>query len=322
MVLMLHTLAMTHFLSISACINRLISNGVRLRVWSLCMMGIILVGLYAGPVRADVWGYVDEKGVAHFAASALDEHYELFFRTSENNQVFAAGHSDKSLNNDKTLEKMGDKASPSQPNSIYYNLQLSAGGAHAPPKILAFFDVSPNYKAVKHLLRDASVKFGIEFELLQALIATESGFDTHAVSPKGAVGLMQLIPLTAERYGVKADKNTPIAKKLTDPQTNIKAGARYLSELIQLFPGHLELALASYNAGLGAVQRAGNKIPNYPETRNYVKTVMQLYIHLKPPDAVLEARKTAGRVRMVMTGGATGRRNMLSFTAAQPVSVD
>ena len=167
--------------------------------------------------------------------------------------------------------------------------------------------MSPNYKAVKHLLREASATHGIDYELLQALIATESGFNAHAVSPKGAIGLMQLIPPTAERYGVRADKNSPIQKKLTDPKTNIKAGSSYLSDLINLFPGQLELAIAAYNAGEGAVQRAGNKIPNYPETKNYVKTVMQLYNHLKPPSMM----SASGRVRMEMMGGTTGRSNMV-----------
>jgi soluble lytic murein transglycosylase-like protein len=156
------------------------------------------------------------------------------------------------------------------------------------------------------LLREASVRHGIDYELLQALIATESGFNARAVSPKGAVGLMQLIPPTAERYGVRADKNSPIGEKLTDPRTNIRAGSNYLSDLIKRFPGQLELAIAAYNAGEGAVQRAGNKVPNYPETINYVKTVMQLYRQLKPP-SVIAAR--GGRVRMEMMGGARGRGN-------------
>ena len=154
---------------------------------------------------------------------------------------------------------------------------------------------------MKHLLRDASVTHGIDYELLQALIATESGFNASAVSPKGAVGLMQVIPPTAERFGVRASKDATVQQKLTDPRTNIAAGSRYLRYLINKFPGQLELAVASYNAGEGAVQRAGNKIPNYPETKNYVQTVLQLYGHLKPPNF---AAAPAGRVRMEMMGGA------------------
>jgi len=266
----------------------------------------LLLGLFALPAVADVWGYIDAKGVAHFSTEKLDERYELFFKGGG------------SFSTEKS-----DTPRPDRGNAGIGGNQIPAGSAHAPTKLLAFFDVSPNYKAVKHLLKDASQTHGIDYELLQALIATESGFNTFAVSPKGAVGLMQLMPPTAERYGVKADKTTPIEKKLTDPKTNIKAGASYLRDLIKMFPGQLELALAAYNAGEGAVQRAGNKIPNYPETKNYVKTVMQLYGHLKPPAVMLEARRTSGRVRMEMMGGAAGnsavlgRSNMVPALTAQ-----
>lgn len=272
----------------------------------------LLLGLVALPAFADIWGYVDAKGVAHFSTEKLDERYELFFKGGES---FSIEKSDRS-----SLTPL-----PKSP----IETSQPAVSAQAPTKLLAFFDVSPNYKAVKHLLKDAAQTHGIDYELIQALIATESGFDTHAVSPKGAVGLMQLMPPTAERFGVKADKKTPIEKKLTDPKTNISAGTAYLRHLISLFPGQLDLALAAYNAGEGAVQRAGNKIPNYPETKNYVKTVMQLYGHLKPPVVLVEARKTvsrgrmetSGRIRMEMMGGATGipgRSNMPPLLAAVP----
>lgn len=273
----------------------------------LSALAALLLALFALPAVADVWGYVDAKGVAHFSNDKLDERYELFFKGGE---TFSTEKSDRSSFTPTPKNSAVDHAAPT-------------GGSPAPTKLLAYFEVSPHYKAVRHLLKDAAQMHGIDYELLQALIATESGFDTFAVSPKGAVGLMQLMPPTAERYGVKADKKTPIEKKLTDPQTNIKAGATYLRDLIKLFPGQLELAVAAYNAGEGAVQRAGNKIPNYPETKNYVKTVMQLYAHLKPPGGLLEARKTPGRVRMEMMGGLatsaglSGRSNMVPALTAQ-----
>jgi len=272
----------------------------------------LLLGVVALPAVADVWGYVDEKGVAHFSTEKLDERFELFFRGGES----------------FSTEKL-DRSSLTLPDKSPPDAIQPAGSARAPTKLLAFFDVSPNYKAVKHLIKDAAQIHGVDYELIQALIATESGFDTTAVSPKGAVGLMQLMPPTAERYGVKADKKIPIQKKLTDPKTNISAGTAYLRYLIGMFPGQLELALAAYNAGEGAVQRAGNKIPNYPETKNYVKTVMQLYGHLKPPVVVIEARKApgrarmeiSGRVRMEMMGGVPsvqGRSNMPPLLVAVP----
>ena len=240
----------------------------------LPLLVLVLAASQATPARADMWRFVDAQGVSHFSGTQLDKRYQLLFRGAE---TFSAG--------------AGRNSEASRANAV----------AAISPKQLTYFDVSPNYKAVKHLLREASETHGIDYELLQAVIATESGFNAQAVSPKGAVGLMQLIPPTAERYGVKADKDFPIQKKLTDPRTNIRAGSSYLRDLIKLFPGQLELAIAAYNAGEGAVQRAGNRIPNYPETQNYVKTVMQLYNRLKPP--AMGGVASSGRVRMEMMGG-------------------
>jgi Transglycosylase SLT domain len=255
------------------------------------LFAVAMAGLYGAPAHAEIWGYVDPQGIAHFSALRLDDRYQLFFRGGDGFNAGQGGNSGKSVGS---------------------GISRGSGVAAAPAALLAYFDVSPDYKAVKHLLREASVTHGIDYELLQALIATESGFDAHAVSPKGAVGLMQLIPPTAERYGVRADKNSPIQKKLTDPRINIRAGSSYLSDLINMFPGQIELAVAAYNAGEGAVQRAGNKIPNYPETQNYVKTVMQLYNHLKPPSMVARG---GGRVRLEMMGGNTGRGNLPATVA-------
>lgn len=233
----------------------------------------VLTALSAQPAHADIWGYVDARGTGHFSSVQLDSRYELVFRggTSEADQGKAVA------------------ASP---------ISAARGRGVPRPRIqLAYFEVSPSYKAVRHLIHEASVTHGIDYELLQAVIATESGFNPRAVSPKGAIGLMQLIPPTAARYGVKDDKDSLAEKKLTDPEINIRAGSRYLNHLITLFPGQIELAIAAYNAGEGAVKRAGNKIPDYPETQNYVRTVMQLYQNLKPQSGlgVMPVSASAGR---------------------------
>jgi len=278
--------------------------------WRALGLPLLVIGsaaLHATPARADMWSYVDGQGVAHFSGKQIDKRYQLLFRGVES---FSAG----------TGKTAGSET------------RRTAGGFNATPRQIMNFDGSASYKAVRHLLREASETHGIDYELLKAVIATESGFNTQAVSPKGAVGLMQLIPPTAERYGVKADKDAPIHQKLTDPKTNIRAGSRYLSYLIKLFPGQLELAIAAYNAGEGAVQRAGNKIPNYPETKNYVKTVMQLYNQLKPASlgSVAPGRVrtemmggvASGRVRMEMMGGATGRGNMVPSAVSSTLLAD
>ena len=270
-------------------------------------VGWLLLSILSNSAQADVWGYLDERGVPHFAAERVDGRYELFYRS---NAVVASAVDDKRL---------------SLPPPDELPRQVSV--PKTPSRLLAFFEVSPSYKGVRHLMRDAAQAHNIDFELLQAMIATESGFDSQVVSPKGAVGLMQVMPATAERYGVVSDARTPVEKKLMDPQTNITAGTRYLRYLINLFPGKLELALAAYNAGEGAVQRAGNSIPKYRETENYVKTVMQLYAMLKPPAMVVELRRgsvpppTAAPRRpelpgitpgTVMPGGAARRGNMIA----------
>ncbi len=248
----------------------------------LPLLVLLLAAMQATPAHADMWRFVDAQGVSHYSGSKLDKRYQLLVRGAE--PASADPGADRATSGSDTVR--------------------AAALPAASLKQLTYFDVSPNYKAVKHLLLEASQTHGIDYELLQAVIATESGFNTRAVSPKGAVGLMQLIPPTAQRYGVKAEKDLSIQTKLTDPRVNIGAGSRYLRDLIDLFPGQLELAVAAYNAGEGAVQRAGNKIPNYPETQNYVKNVMQLYNRLKLP--VIGGRATiasSGRVRMEFTGG-------------------
>jgi soluble lytic murein transglycosylase-like protein len=261
---------------------------------ALAALALVVATTWLAPAQAEVWGYVDEQGVAHFAAERLDARYELFFRGGESFD---------------TASGVGTPRPVSVPTR-------SAG------KLLAFFDVSPSYKQVKHHLREAAREHEIDYELLQALIATESGFDPVAVSPKGAVGLMQIMPATAERYGVKADRSAPVARKLTDPRTNVRTGARYLRDLIRMYPGQLELALAAYNAGEGAVQRAGNRIPNYRETQNYVKTVMQLYAMLKPP-AMAAGGRAPQRVQMELPApAAAARRNLPPGIAAAPAATD
>jgi soluble lytic murein transglycosylase len=116
-------------------------------------------------------------------------------------------------------------------------------------------------------IRRASRQHGVSAALVKAVIAAESGFDRLAESSKGARGLMQLMPATADQLGVD---------DAYDPWQNIDGGTRYLCELIDRFPGELELALAAYNAGPETV-RQYQGIPPYKETRGYVKRVLAYY---------------------------------------------
>jgi len=115
------------------------------------------------------------------------------------------------------------------------------------------------------LIRKVAQETSLSPQLLHAVIAVESGFDARAVSHKGAMGLMQLMPQTAQRFGV----HDPF-----DPSQNIAAGAAYLKSLLERFAGDVQLALAAYNAGEAAVIKAGYRIPPYAETRAYVPRVL------------------------------------------------
>jgi soluble lytic murein transglycosylase-like protein len=124
-------------------------------------------------------------------------------------------------------------------------------------------------KSLESLVTAASRAYGVPKALLLAVMHAESSFNPAAISPVGAVGLMQIMPPTGARYGVH--------RQLHDPQNNIDVGARYLKDLLEMFRGDTELALAAYNAGEGAVIKHGSRIPPYKETRAYVPKVMGLY---------------------------------------------
>ena len=115
------------------------------------------------------------------------------------------------------------------------------------------------------IIEQASVKFGLKKNLIKAVIHTESSFNPYAISPKGAKGLMQLIPYNLKKYGVQ----NPFS-----PEQNIMAGSKMLSELLDNYSGNLVLALAAYNAGEGAVKKYKG-VPPYQETQNYVRKVIK-----------------------------------------------
>ena len=257
-----------------------------LRQWwvqATLVLGTLLCTMHLA--HADMWTFVDERGVKHFASSQLDKRYKLMFRAMAAPGVDVASGSGTVTAVARTI------------------------GAGASGRSVASLELSPGFMAIKPLVRAAADANQLDMALLQAVIATESGFVASAVSPKGAVGLMQVMPATAQRYGLTSDRSGSVATKLTDPKTNIHTGARYLRDLVNLFPGQLELAVAAYNAGEGAVQKAGNKIPNYKETQNYVRSVMQLYKRLNPlaqyTAAAVATAAPATRVRGEFRGVAT-----------------
>ena len=123
-------------------------------------------------------------------------------------------------------------------------------------------------KELQPIVDRAAERFGVSAALINAVIRAESGFNSGAVSPKGAMGLMQLMPATASRFGVS---------NAFSPVENIEGGTAYLAHLIKRFGGDLKLAIAAYNAGPQAVVQAGYTVPPYRETQNYVPRVLAYY---------------------------------------------
>ncbi len=134
--------------------------------------------------------------------------------------------------------------------------------------------------AVDNLIVEAGKRNSVDPLLLYSIMHQESTFKQGAISPKGARGLMQLMPPTARRFGVTS---------IFDPQQNIEGGARYMRFLLNLFEGNVELALAGYNAGEGAVMKYGYRIPPYRETQEYVRRITRRYGLIRDPQAALAA---------------------------------
>jgi len=162
------------------------------------------------------------------------------------------------------------------PDSTRYKLYLST--QKRPDPVTQAFDsqVRPYPRVSRrryqeHILAAARAN-KLEPALIHAVISAESGYDHLARSPKGAKGLMQLMPSTAKRYGV----DNPL-----DPKQNIEGGAAYLRDLLTMFGNDLKLAIAAYNAGEGAVMEHGYKIPPYRETIAYVPKVLAYYNRYK-----------------------------------------
>jgi soluble lytic murein transglycosylase-like protein len=250
----------------------------------MCKLRTILLtaslSLAGTAAHADVYGYVDAEGTAHFATKKLDGRYQLF---SRGDAVFDTARLDLSA-----------PAGEFKPLS---------------PALSRYLGEHPNLKKFEPLLHQAAQEYGLQPALLKAIMAAESGFNPAAVSPKGAIGLMQVMPDTAERYGLQASAKKTLEQKLAEPKTNIRLSARYLRDLTRMFPGKPELVIASYNAGEAAVQKYRNTVPPYPETRNYVKLVAQFYrfYHAATDSgggATLSSQQGSRRIRMTIPGRA------------------
>ncbi|MEK6285840.1 MAG: lytic transglycosylase domain-containing protein [Acidobacteriota bacterium] len=156
------------------------------------------------------------------------------------------------------------------------------------PAALTGHHISSGNAAIDALVQEAAALNGLDPCLIVSIMRAESAFNRSAVSVKGAMGLMQLMPATATRFGVK---------NFFDPRENVLGGTKYLRWLLDRFSGDVRLALAGYNAGEGAVEFYGYRIPPFVETQNYVRTIYSRYsnIHLGsvPAAPAVEAIKPA-----------------------------
>ena len=219
-------------------------------------VSLVLAVLAAAPAaRADLWAYIDETGKPHFATEQVDARYRLYF---------------------KGRSSLDPVLTPPTPPELS---PLDAVRERAAWKRL---EETPNVARFQPLVLRNARDNGLDPTLVQAVIAIESGYDPAAVSDKGAVGLMQVMPATGERYGVTGDAKRSVVDKLKEPAINLRVGTRYLKDLLARFDNELTLALAAYNAGEGVVDRY-NGVPPYAETRDYVRMVSQFHAALKPP---------------------------------------
>ncbi|MCB1921344.1 MAG: lytic transglycosylase domain-containing protein [Candidatus Competibacteraceae bacterium] len=213
------------------------------------LAGLIPLALaLTGPVQADIYAFVDSNGIRHLSNVPNDPRYRLVMRTP-------------------AYSKKAAQPSSYAPNTLYGPNLFGSNRAPKAGRIKSFRVNEKNRQRFAADVNRIAAQYRLEPALMHAVISAESSYNPWAVSPKGAMGLMQLMPGTAERFGVD---------NAYDPVANMHGGARYLRWLLDRF-NNIHLAVAAYNAGEGAVQKYGNQIPPYQETQTYVTRVLNFY---------------------------------------------
>jgi soluble lytic murein transglycosylase-like protein len=198
------------------------------RISRVFLLTALAASAVAAPAFADIYTFKDERGVVHFTNITPSDKRFRMIRREANNPA-------------PVFASMG--------SPVYMPDQATI-------------------QRFASMIDAAARTHGVDAALVHAVISAESGYNPAALSKAGARGLMQLMPATAQRYGVQ---------NIMDPQENIHGGVKYLKDLLQMFSGNLELAVAAYNAGENAVIRHGHKIPPYAETVHYVPKVIGFY---------------------------------------------
>ncbi len=247
----------------------------------LCML--IFLPALASPCSADIYAYVDNKGVRHISNVPNDSRYRLVKRTpkyknSKKNKLAPTASKGGGLSSFQGAEttsgwKLITPMGGGRPERIHLGNHLSQRIKwHLKRSTKKPFKINEaNRKRFAGAISRIAGKNRLDPALIHAVISAESAFNPKAVSHAGAQGLMQLMPATAQRFGV----SNPF-----DPVSNVNGGAKYLRWLLDRFK-NLNLALAAYNAGEGAVERYGNKIPPFKETQTYVARVLKFYQHYR-----------------------------------------
>jgi soluble lytic murein transglycosylase-like protein len=218
-------------------------------------LGLLVVMIFSGHVIADIYKYKGKNGKIYYTDSPPNKKYKRIIRT----KVIVRLRKQKgNLGRLSSFSKSGLSKSARLLGGYTKNRR--------PVKISRYAKV--NKKKYSALIAQAAKKYRVDKKLVHAVILAESAYNPNAVSPVGAVGLMQLMPATARRFGVTNRR---------DPRQSIDGGTHYLKVLLKMFNANTRLAVAGYNAGEGAVRKYNNSIPPYRETQNYVKKVLAYY---------------------------------------------
>jgi soluble lytic murein transglycosylase-like protein len=236
-------------------------------------MCLAALGLGAWPANAQITKFTNDDGRRFFVNADAPTQ-------PKSNPKLAFGNASTSAGNLGITAKPVSAGAPHA--TIYLPSESSFAGKSRPA-------MNVDRDGVEKVIREAADRHRIDPALVRAVIETESNWNTGAISRKGALGLMQLIPTTAQRFGVSNAFN---------PQQNVEAGVRYLKSLLERYSGNLDLALAAYNAGEGAVDRA-HGIPAIRETRSYVQKVQDAYF-----------RPGSGRVEGMWVNSRAIRKNV------------
>lgn len=283
----------------------------------LLMLAVAAGGWSAGSAQAaQVWEYIDEQGNAYYASTQKNSKYRLYYsdegvgKTVAQSITSAALHAANATDGAVAAGKPVTESSTvvAKAGALKPRMQPRVKATH---KGILYVQKAGKYAGLRKSMQEAAEKYRVDYELIQAVVAAESGFDAQAVSHRGAVGLMQVLPSTAKGLGVKASAEESVAQRLLNPHTNIMTGTRYLRDLSRLFKGRIELVVAAYNAGQGTVRRSGNAIPNYRETQRYVTKVLTLYAALKPSANISDVKTLVAQSTQGYEGRASAQPSLV-----------